>query len=208
MDPLEQVEPLTNYMPIAIVLGLALTLSLAIYLIYSRVSKQESHFGSAEKEFELNMMRQLGVSPSNRTSTAMPAMPPTLPSGAATLSTAPPTAQSHASPSPSSATASASIGEFDNLSEFARKIATRLTAANMIEGVDGPLRSRNPEIIGTILCIRGNKKIAVIESGWKTPDPDLEMVLSLLDGVIIAGPGDEPLFVRRLQSYIGDSIRL
>lgn len=201
---MEQVEAFTSYMPVALVVGLVLTVCLAVYLLYRRASSQETQFGSAEKEFELNMMRQLGVSPSNRTSTAMPAMPPTLPSGAATLSTAPPAAQSHASPS----TSPANIGGFDNLSEFTRKIATRLTAANMIEGMDGPLRSRNPEIVGTILCIRGNKKIAVIESGWKTPDPDLEMVLSLLDGVIIAGPGDEPLFVRRLQSYIGDSIRL
>lgn len=201
MDQMEQVEPLTSYMPLAIIVGLALTLSLAIYLIYTRVSKQENEFGSAEKDFELNMMRKLGVSPSTRTASAMPAMPPILPKDSASPSPVAP----H---SPSSAPASASISEFDNLSEFARKIATRLSAANMIEGLDGPLRSRNPEIVGTILCMRGNKKIAVIESGWKSPDPDLEMVLSLLDGVIIAGPGDEPLFVRRLQSYIGDSIRL
>lgn len=193
---MEQLQAMSDKMPAFMIGGMIILIIAAVLVVLYRASGQSSQWDVQEKEFEQSMVSQFGAGGSKVGASAMPVMPPTLPIGSTEAFVQPMTA-------PAKPT-----GAFDHLPEFARSVAARLNAAGIVQSSDGPLRTRNPEIVGTILCMRGNKKVAVIESGWKTPDPDLEMTLSLLDGVVIPGPGEEPIFVRKLQSFIGDSIRL
>jgi len=93
-----------------------------------------------------------------------------------------------------------------SLSPLAQTIISQLQAANLLTAIDGPIRSRNPELAGTIVVVRGNKKIAILDQPLKPDDPDAEMMLNFLDGVAMPGPGKEPLFVKRFQYFLSEQI--
>ncbi len=94
----------------------------------------------------------------------------------------------------------------EGLSPFGESVAAKLRAANLLESIEGPIRSKNSQIAGVVLKLRGSKKIAVLDEPLKKDDPDMEMLISLLDGVIVPGPGSEPLFVKRFQYFLSDLI--
>ncbi len=91
-------------------------------------------------------------------------------------------------------------------SEALSAVLAKLRAANLLLEVEGSLRTPNPDLKGTVVRIKGNRKIAILDQSPAQNDPQLEMILNLLDGVIIPGPGKEPLFAKRLQNFIADEM--
>lgn len=87
---------------------------------------------------------------------------------------------------------------------LAEAVIARLETAGVLQNVEGPLHTSNPLIRGTVLRLRGGKMLAVQETPLLTDDPAQVMVLRLHEGVVTAGPGGEPLYVKRLQSLIGE----
>lgn len=85
-------------------------------------------------------------------------------------------------------------------------IVGKLTAANLIEGVDGPIAREAQGPQGTSLRLRGGQRIAILESGFDPADPETEKLLRRFDGVVIAGAGDEPFYVHRFQKFLADRI--
>jgi hypothetical protein len=91
---------------------------------------------------------------------------------------------------------------------LAATIAERLRAANLLQGVDGPLRCKNPERTGTVLSLRGGERLAVIETAFDAADPEWDVLARRFDALVIAGPAEEPLIISRFQQFLADQIQL
>ena len=115
------------------------------------------------------------------------------------------TAVGIAGPEASSGESSPAAAPLPPLTE---EIVAKLAAANLLESVDAPLHSPESEVIGTGLTLRGGRRIAVIERELKRDDPELELLFRRFDGVIIRGPGKDPLFVNRFSVFLADQISL
>lgn len=90
--------------------------------------------------------------------------------------------------------------------EFQQAVIEKFRIAGLFEMVEGPLRSANPEIQGTLISIRGGRRLGIMESRLDQKDPAIPMLLRHVDALIIAGPEGEPLLIKRFQDFLSDAI--
>lgn len=91
---------------------------------------------------------------------------------------------------------------------IADSVVARMKQANLVDSVDGPVRAKNPAIVGTVVMTRAKQRLAILESAIRQNDADMEFLMRQYDGVIMPGPGREPLYVKRLEYFISDQISL
>lgn len=114
----------------------------------------------------------------------------------------PPASTSPTSTSPAGAPIS------DGLSPFVRGVIDKLEVAGRFKSVEGPLRCTNPELKGTLISLKGDKRLGIIEEGFDPDDPALQALLRHMDGLIMAGAGGEALVFKRFQDFLSDIIAL
>lgn len=178
-----------NVMPLLGMLGMGAGLVFWLRRKYGSVHGSDH---AAELDFERSMLETMPpVGPQIRhaasaasSSTAMPLM------GADVAQT--PERAVHPSAQPAT-----------NVSPLAESITSKLAAGNLLDTIEGPLRSNNPAISGTILRLRGGKRIAVIEGDPPLADPEFEILFRRFDAIVVAGP-EEPLVMKRFQTLIGE----
>lgn len=95
-----------------------------------------------------------------------------------------------------------------NLSPLAETVIARLKQANLIDYVEGPVRSKNPAITGTTIIMRSTQRFAILDLAIRQNDADFEILMRQFDGVVMPGPGKDPLFVKRFEYFISDHISL
>lgn len=89
-------------------------------------------------------------------------------------------------------------------SPLASSVIEKLSVAGVFRSVEGPLRCANPEIRGTLISLKNGKRLGILDSAFDHSDPALEGLLRHLDGLIVAGPGGQPLFLKRFQDFLSD----
>lgn len=140
---------------------------------------------TAELEFERSMLG--GVAGSQAAPIGAPAKPT-----APAFETFPrPIAEPQAASAPAGATV--------------QLVIDRLQAANLLSNAEGPLRSNNPDLAGTVLRLKNGKLIVVLDSDPKIGDPDFDLLFRRFDAVVVPD-ASEPLMLKRFQSLIAESI--
>lgn len=82
-------------------------------------------------------------------------------------------------------------------------IVGRLRATTFLDGIVGPFKSPDPDLIGTVIEVRG-ERVLILEKHPPANSEPLDMILRQYSGVIAPGPGPDPVFIRRVESWLGD----
>lgn len=96
----------------------------------------------------------------------------------------------------------------DGLSPFVRGVIGKLEVAGTFRSVEGPLRCANPALRGTLISLRGEKRLGIIEEGFDRDDPALQALLRHMDAIVVAGAEGEALVFKRFQDFLSDLIAL
>jgi len=91
---------------------------------------------------------------------------------------------------------------------LSRLTVQRLRAGGFLDSIEGAVQSSDPEITGAVLRLRGGRRIAVIERPMRSGHPPTEILMRKYDGIIAPGPGEQPVFISRFETFIGDMIKL
>lgn len=110
-----------------------------------------------------------------------------------------------AAPRASAATPAGGDAELPLLAGWA---VAKFRAGGLLESVEGPLRSDDPDLLGTVVVLRGGERIAILEDPLRRDRPAAELALRRYDGAVVPGPGRDPVFVRRFESFVADRISL
>lgn len=89
------------------------------------------------------------------------------------------------------------------LPAFAASITAKLRQTTFMDGVIGPFQSPDPGLVGTVIEVSG-ERVLILESRMPERSEPLEMILRQYGGVITPGPGGDPVFIRRFDSWLGD----
>jgi hypothetical protein len=182
-----------------LLVSLGLLIGVPVWIM-RRASTLHSAQSAEEAAFERETMAAMrGVVPP---ASAPPIRPSPAPAPALTPEPAKP-AQAAAPPSPTE-----SGGPGWAVSPLARSVMEKLEVAGATPSLEGPIRTANPAIHGSLITIKGNRRIGILDSPLDRDDPALGMLMRHVDALVVAGPEGEPLLVKRFQSLIGDLFSL
>lgn len=93
-------------------------------------------------------------------------------------------------------------------SPLVRSIIDKLSVAGVFKSVEGPLRCANPDIRGTLISLKGGKRLGILDSAFDRADPALDGLMRHLDGLIVSGPDGQALYLKRFQDFLSDLMML
>lgn len=94
----------------------------------------------------------------------------------------------------------------DGLSPFVRGVIQKLEVAGTFQTVEGPLRCANPELKGTLVSLKGGKRLGIIDAGFERDDAALQALLRHMDGLVVEGNEGEALVFKRFQDFLSEVI--
>lgn len=209
-DPLpvprgRSLEGLQSGIDVFVWVALAAIAAAGVYIFYKRGSTLLHEFDAQESTFELSARREFRAeAPGVRRLPGEPEFEPKPTNGDVEhfLAPSPPPLRP---PFETQATAhpTGPLIERD-LPPMAYSVVSRLRAGNMLNSIEGPARTAREDLTATVLGLRSGKRIVVIESAISRDDPAIEGLLRFYDGLIAPGPGPDPIYIRRFDSFIGE----
>lgn len=175
-----------------------------IYWMIRRTSLLQSAHDAQAAAFERQMLAAMSVPAPTAAAAAQAAGMPRNAMSGASVSVPPPGFPRQDAGGPG--TEQGNGGRRD--APLAASVIEKLGVAGIFQAVEGPLRTGNPDLHGTLISLRGGKRIGVLEGDLNRDDPALQALLRHVDGLIIEGPGGEPLFLKRFQSFLSEFFTL